>query len=224
MKYAGLVAAAVSLGSLVGCGGGNASGKGGSGGTTGTAGIIGSGGAVGIPPCPGTAGPPLPAPPACTSNPSDYEHRFQDPCAPIEERITDLLAQMTPDEKLGLMSEYQFPVDRLHVPPFTTFTEGLHGVGWASDGTSNVLYLIGTQFPQAFGLAESWDTDAMKTVAQTTAYEARVYNALRGVNAQGRGVGVVIRAPLVDLGRDPRWGRTEESSGEDPYLVSKLAE
>ena len=84
--------------------------------------------------------------------------------------------------------------------------------------------MIGTQFPQTFGLAESWDPDAMKVVGQTTAYEARVYNAMRGVNAMGRGVGVVIRAPLVDLGRDPRWGRTEESSGEDPYLVSKLAE
>jgi beta-glucosidase len=122
------------------------------------------------------------------------------------------------------MSEYQFPVARLGVPAFTTFTEGLHGVGWASDGTSNVLYLVGTQFPQASGLAESWDPDAMKLVGATTAYEARVYNAMRGVNDQGRGVGVVLRAPLVDLGRDPRWGRAEESSGEDPYLVSKLSE
>jgi beta-glucosidase len=204
----------LAFGSVAACGGGGGS-------PTGTGGT-GAGGAT--PLCPGTGGGGPPAPPACSSNPSDYQYRFQDPCAPIEERITDLLAQMTPDEKLGLMSEYQFPVDRLGVPPFTTFTEGLHGVGWASDGGSNVLYLIGTQFPQTFGLAQSWDVDAMKTVAQTTAYEARVYNALRGVNANGRGVGVVLRAPLVDLGRDPRWGRTEESSGEDPYLVSKLAE
>jgi beta-glucosidase len=75
---------------------------------------------------------------------------------------------MTPQEKLGLMSEYQFPVDRLGVPGFTTFTEGLHGVGWASDGGSNVLYLVGTQFPQAFGLAEAWDPEAMKIVGHTT--------------------------------------------------------
>jgi beta-glucosidase len=204
MKYAALViAASLSLAGLAGCGG--------------------DGGGPGLLTCPGTIPTPT-APPACTSNPSDYQYRFQDPCAPIEDRITDLLAQMTPEEKLGLMNEYQFPVDRLGVPAFTTFTEGLHGVGWASDGTSNVLYLVGTQFPQTFGLAESWDPDAMNVVGSTTAYEARVYNALRGVNAQGRGVGVVIRAPLVDLGRDPRWGRTEESSGEDPYLVSKLSE
>jgi beta-glucosidase len=186
--------------------------------------MAGKGGSTGMPLCPGSGGTAPPAPPACTSNPSDYSYKFQDPCAPIEDRITDLLAQMTPDEKLGLMSEYQFPIDRLGVPAFTTFTEGLHGVGWASDGTSNVLYLVGTQFPQTSGLAESWDPDAMKTVGATTAYEARVYNAMRGVNVQGRGVGVVLRAPLVDLGRDPRWGRTEESSGEDPYLVSKLSE
>jgi beta-glucosidase len=208
MKYAGVVALILSLGGVAGCGGGS-TGKGGSG---------------GAPLCPGSGGDPAAVPPACSSNPSDYQYRFQDPCAPIEDRITDLLAQMTPDEKLGLMNEYQFPIARLGVPAFTTFTEGLHGIGWASDGTSNVLYLVGTQFPQTSGLAESWDPDAMKTVGATTAYEARVYNALRGVNAQGRGVGVVIRAPLVDLGRDPRWGRTEESSGEDPYLVSKLSE
>ena len=211
MKYAGLIVAIALLGSLAGCGGGggNPTGKGGTGVVT---------------LCPGTGGTTAAAPPACSSNPSDYAYRFQDPCAPIEERIDDLLEQMTPEEKLGLMSEYQFPVDRLGVPAFTTFTEGLHGVGWASDGGSNVLYLTGTQFPQAFGLAESWDPDAMKLVGHTTAYEARIYNAMRGVNAQGRGVGVAIRAPLVDLGRDPRWGRTEESWGEDPHLVSKLAE
>ena len=205
MKYAGLVIVSVCLAGLAGCGG------------------DGGGGSGNLMVCPGTMPTPT-APPACTSNPSDYQYKFQDPCAPIEDRITDLLAQMTPDEKLGLMSEYQFPIDRLGVPAFTTFTEGLHGVGWASDGTSNVLYLVGTQFPQAFGLAESWDPDAMSIVGSTTAYEARVYNAMRGVNAQGRGVGVVLRAPLVDLGRDPRWGRTEESSGEDPWLVSKLSE
>src|SRR4051794_39741178 len=143
MKVAGLIAAAVTLGSVIGCGGGG-------GGGTGT------GGTAGTPPlCPGAAGTVAPAPPACSSNPADYQYRFQDPCAPIEARIDDLLAQLTPDEKLGLMSEYQFPVDRLGIPGFTTFTEGLHGVGWASDGGSNVLYLVGTQFPQAFGLAES---------------------------------------------------------------------
>ena len=175
MKYAALITVTTSLGLLgllAGCGGGgSAGGRGGGGG----GGSGGSGGGAGFSTggnpalCPaasgGGSGGASAAPPACTSNPSDYQYRFQDPCAPIEERITDLLAQLTPDEKLGLMSEYQFAVSRLGVPGFTTFTEGLHGVGWASDGKTGVLYLTGTQFPQASGLAESWDPDALNTVA-----------------------------------------------------------
>ena len=119
MKYAGLFLSVSLLGAVTGCGGG------GGGGT-------GKGGSGPVTLCPGTGGTTAAAPPACSSNPSDYQYRFQDPCAPIEERIDDLLKQMTAEEKLGLMSEYQFPVDRLGVPGFTTFTEGLHGVGWAS--------------------------------------------------------------------------------------------
>jgi beta-glucosidase len=238
MKYGAFVILwLTSFASLVGCGGGgSAAGKGGSGGGAGLGGSMGSGGIGNIggmlTACPSsTAGGSPAPPPACTSNPADYQYRFQDPCAPIEDRITDLLTQLTPDEKLGLMSEYQFPVTRLGIAAFTTFTEGLHGVGWAGDNTTpanaggtNVLYLTGTQFPQASGLAESWDPTALSVVGATTAYEARVWNAKRAPNAQGRGVGVVVRAPLVDLQRDPRWGRTEEGYGEDPYLVGKLAE
>jgi beta-glucosidase len=240
MKYATLVTIVTLLGAPLGAGCGGGGGKAtGQGGSTGAAGLGGLGGAGGggignlggtTITCPGLGGSAPTGMPACTSNPSDYQYKFQDPCAPIEDRITDLLAQLTPDEKLGLMSEYQFPVARLGIPAFTTFTEGLHGVGWAGDnttpataGSTNVLYLTGTQFPQASGLAESWDPDALSIVGATTAYEARIWNAKRAPNDQGRGVGVVMRAPLVDLGRDPRWGRTEESSGEDPYLVSQLS-
>jgi len=244
MKYAAFVTTLTSFAvfSLGGGCGGSSSGKsgtggigavGGNGGSSGSGGLGNIGGMV-TTSCPNTGGAggvtPSP-PPACTSNPSDYTYRFQDPCAPIEDRITDLLTQLTSDEKLGLMSEYQFPVARLNIPAFTTFTEGLHGVGWAGDpktaanaGSTNVLYLTGTQFPQASGLAESWDPDALSIVGATTAHEARVYNAKSGPNAQGRGVGVVMRAPLVDLQRDPRWGRTEEGYGEDPFLTGKLAE
>ena len=136
---------------------------------------------------------------------------------PIEDRITNLLSLLTVTEKLGLMNEYQPPVDRLGIKAWTTFVEGVHGVGWSGDpatpsssASTNVLYLTGTQFPQAYGLAESWDPEVMRTVGATTGYEARVWNAAKPPNAQGRGVGLVVRAPLVDLGRDPRWGRTEE--------------
>ena len=66
------------------------------------------------------------------------------------------------------MNEYQLPVDRLGIPAFTTFTEGVHGIGWSGDrhardvGEHSVLYLTGTQFPQAYGLAESWDPAALQ--------------------------------------------------------------
>ena len=81
---------------------------------------------------------------------------------------------------------------------------------------------VSTQFPQVFGLGESWDPTVMKTVGATTGYEARVYNA-RGVSDTGRGIGIITRGPNVDLVHDPRWGRTEESFGEDPYLVGEMA-
>ena len=159
---------------------------------------------------------------ACASNPSDYAFAFQDPCQPIEDRISDLLAQLTTDEKQSLLRRGSAGHPRLGLPGFTTFTEGIHGIGWSDNGNGSVSNLLGTQFPQAFGLAEAWDPQVMKAVGATTGYEARVHNA-KGIADTGRGPGIVVRAPLIDLGRDPRWGRTEESYGEDPYLVGELA-
>jgi len=159
---------------------------------------------------------------ACTSNAADYTFVFQDPCQPIESRISDLLAQLTTDEKQSLLGEDQPAIPRLGLPGFTTFTEGIHGIGWSDSGTGSVANLLGTQFPQAFGLAEAWDPEVMKTVGATTGYEARVHNA-KGITDAGRGPGLVVRAPLIDLERDPRWGRTEESYGEDPFLAGELA-
>ena len=78
--------------------------------------------------------------------------------------------------------------------------------------------VVATQFPQAFGLAQSWDPEALRIVGDTMGVESRVYNA-RWSDPNQCCTGIVIRAPVIDLGRDPRWGRTEESYGEDPYLV-----
>ena len=160
--------------------------------------------------------------PACQSDPLDYAYPFQDPCAPLEDRIGNLMSLLTIEEKQSLLLQDQPAIPRLGVPGFTSWTEGVHGIGWSGSAAGTVKYLTGTQFPQAFGLAESWDPEVMQTVGATTGYEARVYNA-RGINDLGRGTAMVVRAPLVDLGRDPRWGRTEESYGEDPYLVGELA-
>jgi beta-glucosidase len=164
------------------------------------------------------------APPACESNPGELAHPFWDPCLPLEERVADLLATLTIDEKLSLLNSNHVAVPRLSIPAASLGTEALHGLGISSNPAagSGAFMPMSTQFPQVFGLGESWDPEAMKVVGATTGYEARVYNA-RGIGNSGRGTGVVLRGPNVDPVHDPRWGRTEESFGEDPYLVGEMA-
>ena len=187
----------------------------GMGGSAAGGGITGTAGAMG-----GTGG--TTTPPACVSNPADYQYPFQDPCKPLEDRVTNLLSQLTADEKVSLLYENQPAISRLGIPFFTTYTEGLHGVGWSKVGGTAQARVVATQFPQAFGLAQSWDPEALRIVGDTMGVESRVYYA-RWNDPNQCCTGIVIRAPVIDLGRDPRWGRTEESYGEDPYLVSELA-
>jgi beta-glucosidase len=169
-------------------------------------------------PAANTAWPGLGGAPACQSNPADYANPFLDPCRPIEERITNLLALLTFPEKQSLLASNHPAIPRLGLPPAPLGTEGLHGVALSADPAN-----ITTQYPQAFGLGEAWDPAVTRAVGETIGHETRVYNA-RGVNpTTGRLIGIVVRAPNVDLARDPRWGRTEESYGEDPYLIGELA-
>ena len=165
-----------------------------------------------------------PAAPACESNPADYPYPFWDPCRPLEERLTNLLATLTIDEKLTLLAGSHPVVPRIGLPAAALGTEALHGVGIASNPATTMGGFMpsSTQFPQVFGLGESWDPEVTKIVGATTGYEVRVYNA-RGVSDTGRGAGVITRGPNVDLVHDPRWGRTEESYGEDPYLIGEMA-
>jgi beta-glucosidase len=190
----------------------------------------GSGGAGGAPLCDtaGAAGSDLPAgdgaAPTCVSNPTDYAYPFWDPCQPIEARLANLLATLTIDEKLTLLNGGHPAVPRLAIPGASLGTEALHGLGIAANpnAASGSFNPMSTQFPQVFGLGESWDPEVTRTVGATTGTEARVYNA-RGVSDTGRGIGIIMRGPNVDLVHDPRWGRTEESYGEDPYLIGEMA-
>ena len=129
--------------------------------------------------------------------------------------MTNLLGLLTDAEKVSLLTEHQPAISRLGIAAFTTFTEGIHGLGWAA-GVSAVL---STQFPQASGLGETWDPDVLTQAFAEVGNEARVYF----VKNKGQQVGLALRAPVVDLSRDPRAGRAEESLGEDPYLVGELA-
>jgi beta-glucosidase len=143
---------------------------------------------------------------------------FRNPDLPDEERITDLLSRMTLEEKIDALA-VRTSVPRLGVVG-SPHIEGYHGV--AQGGPSNWGQrnpTPTTQFPQAYGLGATWDPDLVRRVAAQEAYEARYLFQSRKYDRSG----LIVRAPNADLARDPRWGRTEEVYGEDPFLVGALA-
>jgi beta-glucosidase len=148
------------------------------------------------------------------------DYPFRDTKLPDDQRIADLLGRLTLDEKVDLMSNHP-KIDRLKLV-FSGQVEGLHGLalggpgGWGPRGRQP---LPTTTFPQEKGLGNTWDVDLMKKVGALEGQEARYYYQ----NPVYDFGGVVVRAPNVDLSRDPRWGRTEESMGEDPYLVGSMS-
>ena len=147
-----------------------------------------------------------------TPQPGTYP--FQDPKLPIEQRVDNIVSLLTLDEKIGMLGQVQPAIPRLGIKAFTNWTEGLHGLGWVRGGS-----VTATTFPQSVGLGETWDPEILRQAGAAEGHEARVYfKKYNGVR-----VGLVIRAPNVDLARDPRWGRTEESFGEDPYFVGKMS-
>lgn len=159
---------------------------------------------------------------ASTSRPTFAQENlpFRDPKLPTEQRITDLLSRLTLEEKITLMSGAP-KIPRLGLA-FTGQVEGLHGLalggpaGWGGKGKTPQPT---TTFPQERGLGNTWDTDLMQKIGALEGYEARWYYQ-RQQDPRG---GLVVRAPNVDLARDPRWGRSEESMGEDPYLVGAMS-
>ncbi len=143
---------------------------------------------------------------------------FRNPDFPAEERITDLIARLTLEEKIECLAT-SAAVPRLGVVG-SPHIEGYHGVaqGGPSDwGRRNPTAT--TQFPQAYGLGSTWDPDLVRRVAAQEAQEARYLFQ----SAKYKRAGLIVRAPNADLARDPRWGRTEEVYGEDPFHVGVLA-
>jgi beta-glucosidase len=143
---------------------------------------------------------------------------YQDIHADAEQRITDLLARMTTEEKIHALSTDP-SVPRLGIAG-SNHVEGLHGLALGGPGHwegHNLAVIPTTQFPQARGLGQTWDPAILEQAAAQEAYEARF-----AFTKYHRG-GLIVRAPNVDLSRDPRWGRSEESYGEDPFLVGTLA-
>jgi len=149
---------------------------------------------------------------------AEYDFPFRNPDSPIEARITDLIGRMTLDEKIGNLS-FIPGVPRLGVVG-TNISEGYHGVaqgGPSNWGKRNPTRT--TQFPQAYGLAATWDPALLQRVAANQATEVRWLFQSEKYNRSA----LVVMAPNADLARDPRWGRTEETYGEDAFLGGTLA-
>lgn len=144
-----------------------------------------------------------------------YKYPFQNPSVALEERVTDLVSRMTLDEKIAQMM-YQAPaIERLGVPSYNWWNECLHGVARAGQATV---------FPQGIGMAAAFDTDLMFRIADAISDEARAKH--HDFVRQGkRGIyqGLTFWTPNINIFRDPRWGRGQETYGEDPFLSGKLA-
>lgn len=142
---------------------------------------------------------------------------FNDPVINEEQRLDDLIARMTLDEKVDALGN-NTQVPRLGIQASGS-VEGLHGIVLGGPTYGDRANTPTTGFPQAYGLGETWDTDLLHRVATYISTENRYLFQ----NAKYRKSGLIMWTPNVDLGRDPRWGRTEECYGEDAFLTSRLA-
>ncbi len=146
-------------------------------------------------------------------SPQSGQYPFQNADLPIEQRIDNILSLMTIDEKIECLDTNP-SVPRLGIKA-SGHVEGIHGLTQGGPGKwGRPLTVPSTTFQQGIGLGETWDQDLLKQAGHVEGYEAR-YVFQSPKYHQG---GLVIRSPNADLGRDPRWGRTEECYGEDPYL------
>lgn len=145
---------------------------------------------------------------------AQQDFKFKNPSLPIEQRVNDLVARMTVDEKISQLMDSSPAIERLGVPEYNWWNESLHGVARAG---------FATVFPQSISIASSWDRQLIFDVANVISDEARAKNneyLRRGQH--GMYQGLTFWSPNVNIFRDPRWGRGHETYGEDPYLTSQL--
>jgi beta-glucosidase len=140
---------------------------------------------------------------------------FLDPDLSTEARAADLVGRLTLQEKVLQMQNAAPPIARLDIPAYDWWNEALHGVARAGRATV---------FPQAIGLAATWDSSLMQEIADTISTEARAkYNEAEHNGNYGRYYGLTFWSPNINIFRDPRWGRGQETYGEDPFLTSRMA-
>jgi beta-glucosidase len=140
---------------------------------------------------------------------------YMNPDISVDVRVNDLVSRMSLDEKVSQVLHGAAAIERLGVPEYNWWNEALHGVARAGHATV---------FPQAIGLAATWDTELMSRIATAISDEARAkhHEALRR-GSRERYSGLTFWSPNINIFRDPRWGRGMETFGEDPYLTGRLA-
>ena len=140
---------------------------------------------------------------------------FQDTSLPFEARAADLVGRLTLDEKVAQMQDRAPAIPRLGIPAYNWWNEALHGV--ARSG-------LATVFPQAIGLAATWNDSLMFQVATVISDEARAkHQEYVRQDSRARYQGLTFWSPNINIFRDPRWGRGQETYGEDPFLTGTLA-
>jgi beta-glucosidase len=139
---------------------------------------------------------------------------YLNPALPVEQRVSDLVSRMTLPEKVSQMQNDAPAIARLGVPGYNWWNEGLHGV--ARSGYATV-------FPQAIGLAATWDTSLIYRVGEAISTEARAkYNEAQREGNRSIFYGLTLWSPNINIVRDPRWGRGQETYGEDPFLTGSI--
>ncbi len=139
---------------------------------------------------------------------------YQDPSQPIDKRVDDLVGRMTLEEKVKQMIHDAPAIPRLGVPAYTWWSEALHGV--ANNG-------LATSFPQAIGLGATFNTELLREISTVISTEGRAkYNEAQRKGQHGYFQGITFWSPNINIFRDPRWGRGQETYGEDPFLTARL--
>jgi len=132
----------------------------------------------------------------------------------VENRMKDLLGRLTLEEKISLLGYKSAAVPRLEIPAYNWWNEGLHGVARAG---------LATVFPQAIGMAATFNASLLKDVAAVISTEARAkYNLSTGLGFHLQYMGLTFWSPNINIFRDPRWGRGQETYGEDPFLTAAM--
>lgn len=144
-----------------------------------------------------------------------YDYPFQNPSLSISARVNDLVSRLTLEEKVNQMLNSTPAIPRLGIPPYDWWNECLHGVARTKYHT--------TSYPQAIGMAATFDVNAMKQMGDFTSDEGRaIHNESLRKKDYSRYTGLTYWTPNINIFRDPRWGRGQETYGEDPFLTASI--